>query len=106
MSRTAFALDQRVREERGRVDDSGEVPGLEGAVGQDRADSGHDGADRIVVGRQNLATPLPAGVVVVHDDVGERASDVDSERIAGHRVKRPYHDSLTPCGLRPRVRGR
>jgi len=80
----ALALDERVGEQRRRMHDAREVAGLEGAVAQDRADTGHDGADRIVVGRQHLAAPLPAGVVVVHHDVGERAADVDSERVAGH----------------------
>jgi N-methylhydantoinase A/oxoprolinase/acetone carboxylase beta subunit len=80
----ALALDERVGEERRRVHDAREVAGLEGAVAEDRTDAGHDGADRIVVGRQHLAAPLPAGVVVVHHHVGEGAADVDSERVAGH----------------------
>jgi len=80
----ALALDERVGEERRGVHDAREVPRLEMPVTEDGPDARDHGANWIVVGRQHLAAPLAARVVVVDHDVREGASDVDPERVAGH----------------------
>ena len=65
---------------------------------QEPLDAGGDGPGRVVVGGQDLAVELPAAGLVVDDDVGEGAADVDSERVAhgvstlepgADQVKRP-----------------
>ncbi len=88
----ALALDERIGEERRGVHDAREVPRLEMPVCEDRRHPRGHRAHGIVVGRQHLAAPLPSGVVVVHHDVREGASDVDPERVAGRdRVDELVH---------------
>ena len=80
----AFALDQRVGEERGGVDDPREVLGTEPTFGEQRGDARRHGAGWVLVGGENLAAPLASAVVIVDHDVGEGAPDVDPERMVRH----------------------
>ena len=98
----APALDERVGEQRGGVDDPGEVARRQAVLTQEPLDARGDGPGRVVVGGQDLAVELPAAGLVVDDDVGEGAADVDSERVAhgvstlepaADQVKRPAR----PC---------
>ena len=78
----AAALDQRVGEERGGVHDPREVARGQAMLAQQAFDARGDGAGGVVVGREDLAVQLAPARVVVDDDVGERAADVDPERVA------------------------
>ena len=78
----AAALDERVGEERRGVHHPRELAGRQAMLPQQRVDAGRDGARRIVVGGEDLAVELTPAGVVVHHDVGERAADVDAERVA------------------------
>ena len=75
----ALALDQRVGEERGRVDHAGEVLGRQPSLAEQRADTRRHGARRVLVGGEDLATPLAPAIVIVDHDVGEGAADVGPE---------------------------
>jgi len=77
----ATALDERVGEERGGVHDAREVARGQAMLAQQALDAGGDGARGIVRRRQHLAVQLAAAPVIVDDDVGKGATDVDPERI-------------------------
>ena len=82
--RGTLPLDERIGEERRRVHDAGDVGGIDRAVPEQGGDAGGHGAGRIVVGREHLLAPLATTVVVVDDQIGEGAADVDAERRARH----------------------
>ena len=76
-----------------------EVPRLQPPLAEERGDAGRDRARGVVVGGEDLPADLAAGVVVVDDDVGERAPDVDPERVAGHGRSGGWHGvTLGPHG--------
>src|SRR5439155_16854326 len=85
--RRSAALDEGVGEERRRVHDPFDPGRVDGAVAKQAGHARRDGARRVVVGREDLAVDLRPGVVVVDDEVGEGAADVDAERATGHGVE-------------------
>ncbi len=60
--------------------------GLEAAAREQCRHAGCHCARRIVMRGQDLAAHLAARVVVVDDDVGEGAADVDPERVLDHEL--------------------
>ena len=84
--RRALPFDQRVGEQRGGVDDARDAQRIDRGLAQQRRDAARHRARRIVVRREHLLAPLAAAVVIVDDQVGEGAADVDAERMAGHAV--------------------
>src|SRR4029077_15913255 len=84
----ALALDERVAEERGRVHHALDLLRYDAFLVEEPADAGHDTALRRVRGGELLMAERDRADRVVNDDVGERAADVDAERVAAH-VKYP-----------------
>ena len=76
----ALAFDQGVGEQRGGVHDAGD--GRRGQVGgfEQGGDPGDHALAGVGVGGQDLQRLALAGGVVVNDEVGEGAADVDAER--------------------------
>ena len=84
--RRALPLDQGVGEERGGMHHARKGGRLEAAAGEQRRHAGGHCARGVVVSGEDLAAHLAARVMVVDDDVGERAADIDPERVLGHRL--------------------
>jgi hypothetical protein len=66
-----------------------EVPRLEAALGDERRHPRRHRPRGILVGGEDLPVDLAPAVVVVDDDVGERAPDVDPERVVWHGLRSP-----------------
>ena len=81
---SAFALDQRVGEQRRRMHDAADAARVEPAFGEDRANAGDDTLLRVGMRRQYLAAPTAAAVVIMNDEIGKRTADIDAERIFAH----------------------
>ncbi len=111
-----LALDHRIGEERRRMDDPADAPGRHAVLAQDALDARNHAPRRIVMCRQNLAAEAAAFPMIVDDDVGEGAADIDAEReaavgILGHGVRYlpfpPFSFPFLPfAGGRLRQRGR
>ncbi len=78
----ARSLEERVRGHGGPVDEARDV----GAGDRQRLDRGHHAACLVVGRRQHLAGG-DAAVVAHRHEVGERAADVDADRVARHRAR-------------------
>ena len=67
------------------MDHTADLRGRDAVLGDHLAHPVQDSAGRVVVGGQQLAGKLALVLAVMDDDIGERAADVDAERIAdGH----------------------
>jgi len=85
----ALALDQRVRGQRGAVNDRADAAGIHARVVQQRLDALLDAMGGILGGRQHLADADGAGDLVDDDEIGERAADV-------HAAARRHGGEFTP----------
>jgi hypothetical protein len=94
----ARALDEGIGEERGRVHDPRHARRIDACCLEQGDDAGPDGTGGIVVGGEDLLAPLASGVVVVDHDVGERAADVDAERVVGQRASSDGQNGRVKAG--------
>jgi hypothetical protein len=75
----ALAFDEGVGEQGGGVNHTCDAGGVDPILAEHPGQAGRHRAGRVLVRGEDLAVDLASAVVIVDDDVGEGAADVDAE---------------------------
>ena len=102
----SLALDEGIGEEGGGMHHARDVRRVHSALSEQPRYPGGHGARRVVGRGEDLAVDLVSPLVIVDDEVGEGAADVDAERVAGMESVRVLAGDSTRRARRGEVASR